>query len=45
MGRVPEACCDTAVRPALLMGRRGDSAVDIVLVTPGTISSVGTRVW
>ena len=32
----------TVVRPALLMGRRGGgSAVDIVVVAPGTSSSVG----
>ena len=31
----------TAVRPALLMGGRGGSTVDIVLVAPCTSSSVG----
>ena len=31
----------TAVRPALLMGGRGGSAVDIVVVARGTSSSVG----
>ena len=29
------------VRPALLMGGRGGSAVDIVVVAPGTSSFVG----
>ena len=34
----------TAVKPALLMGGRGGSAVDIAVVAPGTItsSSVGS---
>ena len=33
---VPETCCNGDVRPApLIMGRRG-SAVDIVVVAPGT---------
>ena len=31
----------TAVRPALLMGGRGGSAVDVVFVVRGTSSSVG----
>ena len=31
----------TAVRPALLMGGRGRSAVDIAVVARGTSSSVG----
>ena len=31
----------TAVRPALTMGARGRSAVDIVVVACGTSSSVG----
>ena len=31
----------TAVRPAVLIGGRGESAVDIVVVAPGTSSSVG----
>ena len=30
----------TVVRPVLLMGGRGGSAVDIVVVAPGTSSSV-----
>ena len=35
------ACDTTAVRPALLMGGRGGSAVDIVVEVRGTSSSVG----
>ena len=36
------AASDTAaVRPALRMGGRGGSGVDIVVVAPGTSSSVG----
>ena len=34
------AASDTAFRPSLLMGARGGSAVDILVVTPGTSSSV-----
>ena len=34
----------TAVRPAVLMGGRGGSAVDIVVVSPGTSSAVVGRV-
>ena len=35
------AASDTAVRPALRMGGRGESAVDIEVVAPGASSSVG----
>ena len=35
------AASDTAVRPAVLMGVQGGSAVDIVVVAHGTSSSVG----
>ena len=31
----------TAVRPALLMGGRGGSTVGVVVVAPGTSSSIG----
>ena len=35
------AANDSAFRPALLMGARGGSAVDILVVAPRTSSSVG----
>ena len=35
------AASDTAFRPPLLMVARGGSAVDILVVAPGTSSSVG----
>ena len=38
---VRHAASDTAFRPYLLMGARGGSAIEILVVAPGTSSSVG----
>ena len=44
-GSVRHAASDsTAVKPALLMGGRGGSAVDIVIVAPGMSNAVVGRV-
>ena len=39
-----DASDTTAVKPALLMGGRGESAADIVVVAPGMSSAVVGRV-